>query len=113
MTMDKFMEATYMTALNCGLEIVPFDVAARVMAILYLYGNNENFVYSPKFNVERKFIQAKYRLNGGESPDADFVRQLRFHIKDLETYAESHPDDRCPKWAKDLISKRYGFKLIY
>lgn len=110
---DEFMQATYDTCLNAGLDIVPFDTAARVMAILYAWGNNEGFTMSNKFKCERVYIQKKYGLNGGEMPDKDFVIAIKGYIKELEEYAEKHPEDRCPKWAVELINKRYGFKLFY
>lgn len=119
--MDEFMRATYMTALSAGLDIVPLDTAARVMAILCVWGNNENFVYSPKFNAEREYIQKRYHLEGGESPDIEFANTLRFYIKELEDYRDYHPvdwangghsTDCAPKWANDILMKRYGFKLM-
>lgn len=108
--MEEFMKATYATALNAGIDIVPLDTAARIMAILCVWGNNENFVYSPKFNVEREFIQKRYGLEGGETPDKDFVESLRFYVNSLEAQKDSA--DPAPQWARDLLEKRYGFKLI-
>lgn len=108
---DEFMQATYATCLSAGLDIVPFDTAARVMAILYSWGNNEGFTMSNRFKCERVFIQKKYGLNGGEIPDKEFVIAVREYINELEQYENEHPDDRTPKWAKDLIQDRYGFKL--
>lgn len=108
---DEFMQATYDTCLSAGLDIVPFDTAARVMAILYVWGNNEGFTMSNKFKCERVFIQKKYRLNGGEIPDIEFMIAVREYIEELEAYAWVHPEGRTPKWAKELIEKRYGFKL--
>lgn len=108
---EEFMQATYATCLSAGLDIVPFDTAARVMAILYVWGNNEGFTMSNKFKCERVYIQKKYRLNGGEKPDIDFVIAIKGYIKELEQYEREHPDDRTPKWAKELIQNRYGFKL--
>lgn len=108
---DEFMQATYETCLNAGLDIVSLDTSARIMAILYLWGNNERFTMSNKFNCERVYIQKKYGLNGGEKPDIDFVIRFQGYVNELERYEKEHPDDRTPKWAKELIEKRYGFKL--
>ena len=110
--MEDFMRATYETCLYSGLEIVPFDTAARVMAIIYCWGNNENFVYSPKFNCERVYIQKKYGLEGGKIPDRRFVIRIKGYVYELELYAKKHKEDPSPKWAKELIEKRYGFKLL-
>ena len=111
--MKEFMKATYETALSAGIDIVPVATAAKVMAILYMWGNNENFTCSPKFNVEREYIQKRYHLDGGETPDPLFVVAFKYYASYLENYAAEHKEDRVPKWAKELIEERYGFKLIY
>lgn len=110
--MIDFMKATYETALNCGLPIIPLDTAARIFAVVYVHGNNEFMVHSPKFNVEREYIQKRFHIEGGEIPDRDFVIQLKSYIKELEEYEEINPDKRYPQWAKDLFMQRYGFQLI-
>lgn len=110
---DSFMQATYDTYLNAGLDIVPLDTAARVMAILLLYGNNEGFTLSPKFRCECRYIQKKWGISGGERPDPDFAHELQHYINVLEDYAKGNPKEVVPQWAKDLIQKRYGIKLLY
>lgn len=107
------MQATYDTCLNAGLDIIPLDTAARVMAILLLYGNNEGFTLSPKFRCECQYIQKKWGINGGESPDPDFANALQYYVKFLEDYAKEYPKEVVPQWAKDLTQNRYGIKLLY
>lgn len=106
---DEFMQTTYDTCLSAGLNIVPFEIAVKVMAILYLWGNNEGFTLSNRFKCDFRFIQEKYGLEGGKVPHLNFVKMFQRCVKELEKYEKVHSD--APQWAKELINKRYGFKL--
>lgn len=106
---DSFMKATYDTCLRAGLNIVPFEIAVKLMAILFVWGNNEGFSLSNRFKYDFRFIQEKYGLEGGKVPDKNFVKAFQKCVKDLEKYEKEHSD--APQWAKELINKRYGFKL--
>lgn len=109
---EKFMQATYDTALAAGLEIIPIDTAARIMAVLYVHGNNEFMCHSTKFKVETNYIQKRFHIEGRESPDIEIVKLIQQYITELELYDKRNPDERYPEWAKELFKKRYGFKLI-
>lgn len=106
----KFDEKFYMGMLNdalaVGLPIISTDTAARLMAITYVYGGgNETLVLSPKFQCDRKYIQERFGIQGGEIPDADFASTLRNYVKELENSKE------CPQWVHDLMKRRYNIKL--
>ena len=106
------MKSTYETALNAGLSIVSLDTAARILAVVYVHGNNEFMVHSPKFNTEREYIQKRFHIQGGEIPDPEIIPVLKGYIKELEEYEKLHPIEKYPAWAKDLFIQRYNFKLI-
>lgn len=109
---DSLMRSTYETALNCGLPIISTDTSARILAVVYVHGNNEFMVHSPKFNVEREYIQKRFGIEGGVSPDAKIIPLIKQYIRELENFEKENPDTRYPKWAKELFKQRYGFELI-
>lgn len=109
---DSLMRRTYETALKCGLSIISTDNSARIMAVLYVHGNNEFMVYSEKFQIEREYIQKKFGLEGGCTPKPIIVNLIKKYVKELEQFEKDNPDKRYPKWAIDLFKQRYNFQLI-
>lgn len=110
--MNGLLETTYNTALNCDIPIISLDTSARILAILYVHGNNEFMVHCAKFKVEIDYIQKRFKIEGGEAPDREIIPLLKQYIIELEAYEQSYPDIRYPDWANDLFQKRYGIKLI-
>lgn len=108
----EFMEKTYQTALSCGLPIISADNSARIMAVLYVHGNNEFMVHCPKFAVEMRYIQDRFNLKGAHIPNPEITALIRRYSKELEEYEKAHPKDRYPNWAKELYKKRYNITLI-
>ena len=103
---EKFYMGILNDALTVGLPIISTDTAARLMAITYVYGGgNEALVLSPKFQCDRKYIQERFGIQGGEIPDADFASTLRSYVKELEN------SKVCPQWVHDLMKRRYNIKL--
>lgn len=98
------------------------DTAARILAVVYVHGNNEAFVYNKKFLSDVEHIKQMYHVDGGESPDARIVMLIKQYTKELEDYYQQHKDDKvegdaifhnhAPEWAKKLFIERYGVKLI-
>lgn len=87
------------------------DKAARLMAIVQVWGNNENFTLSPKFNVDREYIQEIYGISGGKVPDQVFSTHLRKWVSRYEDVKSEN--SLYFKEAHDWIMKMYGFKLIF
>lgn len=108
----SIMAATYESALKVGLPIISMDNSARILAVLYVHGNNEFMVHSDKFNVERDYIQKRFKIEGGEKPDPIIIPRLKQYIKELEAFEKEYPDQRYPEWADKLFRERYGFRLI-
>lgn len=106
------MEATYNTALQAGIPVISLDNAARILAVLYVHGNNEFMVHSDKFHVEINYLQKRFKIDGGEVPDKSIIPKLRQYIEELEMFEQTHPELRYPEWADKLFRERYGFKLI-
>lgn len=109
---NPFIEALYATCLSADIPIVSADTAAKILAVVYVHGNNEFMVYCPKFIVDIKYIQSRFQIDGGEVPDPKLICLLQNYIKDLEAYEKEHPKQRYSEWAVKLFKDRYGVDLI-
>ena len=107
--------------LSVGVKSISTDNAARIMAVLYVHGNNEAFCFNQKFLADLDYIIAEYRIGGGEIPDPEFSRLVKIYSKELSEYYEIHKHDKKegalfndpkPQWAIDLFAERYDIKLI-
>lgn len=107
--MENFRKAMYDTCLSAGLEIVPMDVGARVMAFAGIASGDERVTHSPRMITELQHLQKKYHIQGGEVPDKDFVTLIQEYTKELKEYTDTHDGEWCP-WLNKLIEERYGFK---
>lgn len=110
----------YMTCLAAGIPAITLDTCARLMAILYVHGNNELMTHHKGFLADVRYIQLRYHLHGGGTPDADFVKLLKEYVSELENADNEQIDSdsealfhrNIPSWAIELYNRRYGIKLI-
>lgn len=110
MDFDKdFYLSTLRTARMCGMSVIPMWKCALLMAIVQVFGNNEGFTLSPKFQCDRIFIQETYHLDGGEVPGQDFAEELRHYVAKCE--AVNDKEDAFFKECYKLIKERYDFDL--
>lgn len=107
---------------ECDIPAISTDTAARLMAILYEYGNNEGFVYNQKFLADRDYIQNRFGLREMMIPEPKFHALLCQYVQELQAYQTEHRNDpkdekhpyRClaPDWAPQLLEERYNMKFI-
>lgn len=93
-----------------GMEPWPPRKAARLMAIVQVFGNNEAFTLSPKFTADREYIQQLYGIGGGCVPDEDFAENLRYYVAMYE--AVKTEDDTNFIDANRWIQTMYNFKIM-
>lgn len=105
--------------LKAGIPAITTDTAARIMAVVYVHGNNEAFVYNKSFIADVEYIRKRFGLDGGEIPDEDFRLRLKKYIKKLEECEETDEEkgdalfySHAPEWARCLFKERYGIKII-
>lgn len=106
----EFYLCTLRTARSMGMAVIPQWKCAMLMAIVYVFGNNEGFTLSPKFQCDRIYIQETYHINGGEIPDEGFVQMLREYVVACEAVKDEN--DPFFKECDKLIQERYNFKLM-
>lgn len=118
--MEKIKQLFNEALLAVGIPAITLDTCARIFAILYVHGNREEFVLNDNFVADIRYIQERFRVSGGETPNADFVSALNKYIKVLQDYEREHTNEstgECvfkasiPAWATELIYERYNIKL--
>lgn len=105
---------------SIGVPAIRKDTAARILAVVYVHGNNEALVYNQKFLAEIEHIKQSYKLDGGETPDEELAELIQTYVKELEQYRDNHSSEtgeavfasHAPEWAHELFMERYGIKLI-
>ncbi|MGN1239365.1 MAG: hypothetical protein ACI4TV_00655 [Paludibacteraceae bacterium] len=105
-----------------GCSAISKDTAARILAVVFVHGNNEALVYNESFINDMHHIQTMYGIAGGETPDADVVELVKQYVNELENYIKEHRDDERPsgvlftnpkpEWAQRLFLDRYRIILI-
>lgn len=107
--------------LSAGIPAISEDSAATILAVVYLYGNNEGLVMNPMFLEDVRYIKKRYNIDGGEVPDAGFSVLLKERIGELEEYDRSHQGENTtsglferhiPEYVMDFFKERYGIKLF-
>lgn len=119
---DKLRKDWLSAFTSIGIPAVSRDTAARILAVVYVHGNNEALVCNKKFLEEIDHIKQMYHVDGGESPDAEIVVLIKQYVEELEQYCDEHANDKssseavfrnhAPEWAHRLFLERFGIKLI-
>lgn len=91
--------------LRVGIPAISLDAAAKIATVLYLYGNNEDMVFNKKLLADLRYIQQRFHLCGGESPDPNFVSTVKHYTTNAETA------DKIPTWAIKLFREWYNIDL--
>lgn len=109
------------TCLQADIPSISMDTSARVFAVVYVYGNNEDFVSNENLLSDIEYISKRFGVYGAGVPKSDFAELLNHYIKELEEYEDAHKESnhsealfQSPKqqWAIDLFRNRYGIKLL-
>lgn len=116
---DKDRQAWNKAMLAAGIPAINTDTCVKILAVLYVHGNNEDFVFNGRLMADVEYIQERFGIIGGETPDADFAERLKKTIDELERYDRENCNQSStaifapaiPKWAKELFSNNYKIKL--
>lgn len=92
--------------ISAGIPAITTDTSAKVLAVLYVFGGeHEEMTLNVKFTQEVKYIQHRFRLIGGETPDVKFVKTVKHYVEEIKK--QNNP----PEWAVKLYKDRYGIKI--
>lgn len=110
------------TCISADIPAISMDTCARILAVVYVHGNNEAFVYNKSFLSDIKYIQSRFGIYGSSIPNSDFADKVKKYVQDLENYIETHKNtmhsdvsifkSHIPNWAVKLFDERYNIKLI-
>lgn len=118
---DQSRDDWNMTCLAAGIPAITLDTCARLMAVLYVHGNNEYMTHCPALLADLRYIQKRFRIHGTGRPDPEFAETLKYYIAELEEYEDANKGEssgaglfsrHIPQWAIKLFNDRYGIKLI-
>lgn len=87
--------------LAAGFPYMSLDTAVKVLVVFDLY-NSEDMTFCPRLAIDLEYIRRRFRFEGGESPDPDFVEAVNRLRSPLMRR------DDAPAWAKTLFKERYG-----
>ncbi len=104
---------------SAGIHSISTDTSARIMAVLYVHGNNEAFTFNDHFLSDMHYIEERFNLYGTGIPPIEFIELTKKYVKELEAYNEEHKNEQegCvfsdgkPEWAKKLFFERYKIKI--
>ena len=117
---DSFRSAWNEACLQVGLPSISLDTAARILAVLHIEsGCTTAVTFSPKLRADLQYIQERFGISGGETPDAAFVRVFRRYVHEIEAHqkrsrgnaALSAEEQAWPEWARSLYQDSYNVKL--
>ena len=119
--MENLYKKWLNTCQEADIPAISTDTSARIMAVLYEYGNNEGFTHNQKFLADVEYIQQRFGVYGSGTPDAEFCMLLQDYVKELQEYQEAHRNDKvdgalfrpfAPDWAPQLLKDRYNMAFI-
>ena len=99
--------AMYQSALDAGIPIVSTETCAIICAMLLVWGNDERFTHNHRLVCELQYTQQRFRIEGSENPDTDFIRLFQSYVGQLELMQQR--EDRVPPHIDQMFRERYGF----
>lgn len=100
--------AMYETALNAGIPIVSTETCAIICAMLYSWGNTEQFTHNHRLVCELQYAQRRFGIEGsGKVIDRQFLTALNYYIDLLELNIKR--ESRVPDHIDKMFQERYGF----
>ena len=117
---DSFRMAWNEACLQAGLPSISLDTSARILAVLHVEsGCTTAVTFSPKLRADLGYIQKRFGISGGKTPDAAFVKRFSHYVHEIEAHqkrsrgnaALSSEERAWPEWARSLYMDAYNVKL--
>ena len=117
---NSFRTAWNEACLQVGLPSISLDTSARIMAVLHVEsGCTTAVAHSPKLRADLEYIQKRFGISGGKTPDAAFVQTFRRYVREIEAHQKlnrgntslSKEEQAWPTWARCLYRDSYNVKL--
>ena len=120
MDSHSFRSAWNEACLQAGLPSISLETSARIMAVLHVEsGCTTAVTHSPKLRADLEYIQKRFGISGGKTPDAAFVKRFRHYVHEIEAHqkrsrgnaALSSEEQAWPTWARRLYRDSYNVNL--
>lgn len=82
-----------------GSSMMSMNFAAKLLAYVYVMGGNEAVVYNEGMNAGIAIASQKFKIKGGEMPEARAIPVIRAFIKELEREGDNTP------WLKEIFNR--------
>ena len=119
-TANTFRIAWNNACLQTDIPAISRDTSARIMAVLHVEsGCTTAVTHSPKLRADLKYIQRRFGLFGGATPDAAFAQTFRRYVREIEAHQKLNRDNTSlskeeqawPAWARRLYRDSYNVNL--
>lgn len=119
-TANTFRIAWNNACLQTDIPAISLDTSARILAVLHVEeGSITAVTHSPKLRADLEYIQKRFGISGGKTPDAAFVKRFRHYVHEIEAHqkrsrgnaALSSEERAWPEWARSLYMDAYNVKL--
>ena len=119
-TANTFRIAWNNACLQTDIPAISLDTSARIMAVLHVEsGCTTAVTHSPKLRADLKYIQQRFGLFGGATPDAAFAQTFRRYVREIEAHQKlnrgntslSKEEQAWPAWARRLYRDSYNVNL--
>ena len=119
-TANTFRIAWNNACLQTDIPAISLDTSARILAVLHVEeGGITAVTHSPKLRADLEYIQKRFGISGGKTPDAAFVKRFRHYVHEIEAHqkrsrgnaALSSEEQAWPEWARSLYMDSYNVKL--
>ena len=119
-TANTFRIAWNNACLQTDIPAISLDTSARILAVLHVEsGCTTAVTFSPKLRADLGYIQKRFGISGGKTPDAAFVKRFRHYVHEIEAHQKrsrgnavlSSEERAWPEWARSLYQDSYNVKL--
>lgn len=119
-TANTFRIAWNNACLQTDIPAISLDTSARILAVLHVEsGCTTAVAHSPKLRADLEYIQKRFGISGGKTPNAAFVKRFRHYVHEIEAHQKrsrgnavlSTEERAWPEWARSLYQDSYNVKL--
>ena len=120
-TANTFRIAWNNACRQTDIPAISLDTSARILAVLHVEeGGITAVTHSPKLRADLKYIQRRFGLFGGATPDAAFAQTFRRYVREIEMHQRlsagrtdlTPAEQAWPAWARRLYRDSYNVNLI-
>jgi len=67
--METLRDLWNKTCMSANIPAISMDTCARILAVVYVHGNNESLVYNKSFLSDLQYIKEKFEARSSQAPN--------------------------------------------